>query len=80
MNSIQALLQHTSPAIRDLGQKAVQYKAQRDRGELSEDEYKNLCAQLTDLDALEATAKEEEERQAIAVAVQFLLTFLKMAV
>lgn len=77
MKTINDLLQHPEFSVRELGQKAVQYKGQLERAELSRYEYVNLVAQLTDLDALNKAATTEDERQAIAKAVQFLAAFLQ---
>lgn len=77
MKAIHDLLQHSEFRVRELGQKAVQYRNQLERAEISRAEYDNLVAQLTDLDALNQLATTEDERQALAKAVQFLATFLQ---
>lgn len=80
MKIIGDLLQHGEPVIRDLGQRAVRYKAQRAHNEITQEEFESLCAQLLDLEALNAACTKEEERQQIALAVEFLKTYLTMLV
>ena len=76
MTAMVDLLNHREPAIRELGQKAVRYRSQYDKGEITVTEYNSLCDQLTDLEALQAAAESAELRQAFAEAVGFLRTYL----
>lgn len=76
MKSINDLLQHGTFEVRELGQKAVQYKTQLEQGKITQGEYDQLCAQLVGLKALEGRADLEDARQDIAQAVEFLRGFL----
>ncbi len=80
MKTINDLLQHAEPQVRELGQKAVRYRAQLDQAEISSEEYATLRAQLVDLEGLHSAVVRAEERQAIAQAVEFLQTYLPMAI
>ena len=76
MKTINELLQHSEEMVRELGQKAVQYKNQLERHELSPEEYGQLREQLLDLERLAKAAIRETNMQEVRVAVQFLLTYL----
>ena len=78
MRAINELLQHSDERVRELGQKAVRYKAQLDQQEIEPAEYASLRAQLVNLEALNEAADSADQRQALAEAVQFLSTYLPM--
>jgi len=80
MNAITDLLQHRDFRVRELGQKAVQYKRQLEHKEITVEEYATLREQLLGLEALHQAADTAEERQALAVALQFLSTFLQAVI
>ena len=72
MVTISDLLGSSSALVRNLVAKAHQYGAELVAGTITQAEYDTLIAQLTDLRVLYAQASGEEERQQVAVAVQFI--------
>lgn len=80
MTNVQRLLQSDDSDIRALGQKAVQYKEQREQQHLSQDEYERLCRQLVAMDSVDMAAKSAEValefQQAIQIARAFLGVFV----
>lgn len=74
--SIQALLTHREPLVRELAEKATRYKDEFDRGLINRAEYDSLCRQLVDLKALNERALATELRLELQQAVQILRAFL----
>ena len=76
MSNVDRLLTSTDADIRELGQKAVRYKAQLEHGKLSREEYESLCRQLVAMRAVDQAAKSAEIRSEMQQAVQIARAFL----
>lgn len=76
MNNVDRLLTSKDPDIREMGQKAVRYKAQLEQSKLSQEEYERLCRQLVALREVDQAAKTAEIRQEFQQAVQIARAFL----
>lgn len=78
MKTIEDLRLLGDPFIRELAERAERYKTEYIEGRLSDAEYEKLCAELTDLDALRASANRADLELALAEAVQVLARFVKL--
>ena len=76
MSNVDRLLTSTDADIRELGQKAVRYKAQFEQGKITRLEYDSLCRQLVALDGVDQAAKSAEVKAEFQQAVQIARAFL----
>lgn len=74
--SLDRLLAHGNATVREIGQKAVRYKAQLEQKKITQAEYDTLCNQLVNLEELDAAANTAEERLELQQAIQVARAFL----
>lgn len=77
--SIETLLNHRAPSVRELAEKAQRYQVLKEQGHLTQDEYDALARQLLALKGINEAALSAEVRRDLQQAVQVLRIFLGVA-